>query len=52
MRVAQIYPRETSDAERVAERLLELVEKHRQGKPDDGDGGPDDGGSGVPVPTG
>ncbi|PXY38595.1 integrase [Prauserella flavalba] len=56
MRAALIYQRATSDAdERIADRLSELVDKHRDGVADTTDGDedePDDGDSGQPVPVG
>ncbi|WP_206077781.1 MULTISPECIES: hypothetical protein [Prauserella] len=55
LRAALIYQRATSDAdERIADRLSELVDKHRQGtdaanSQDDDD--PDDGAAGAVVPV-
>ncbi|WP_324164494.1 site-specific integrase [Amycolatopsis sp.] len=51
VRAALIYQRATSEAdERIADRLSDLVDKHRKrSKPEDED--PDDGASGVLVPT-
>ena len=52
VRAALIYQRATSEAdERIADRLSDLVEKHRKrSEPDNDD--PDDGGSGALVPIG
>ncbi|PXY34655.1 integrase [Prauserella coralliicola] len=50
MRAALIYQRATSEADRrIADRLSELVEKHRRGEDDPDDD--DDGGSGALVPA-
>jgi len=53
MRAALIYQRATSEADRgIADRLSELVEKHRRGEDDlDGPDDDDDGGSGALVPA-
>ncbi|MFC4005424.1 hypothetical protein ACFS2C_25520 [Prauserella oleivorans] len=53
MRAALIYQRATSEADRrIADRLSELVEKHRRGEDDpDGPDDDDDDGSGALVPA-
>lgn len=52
MRAALIYQRATSEAdERIADRLSQLIDKHRKGSTDEDDD-PDGGGSGALVPVG